>query len=121
MADWAVSPTQETDWELDPDEFERALEERFPGAESKRVERGNRLTEFTVPLEAGATAEGYLPTDRKGIWVDGPVEGAAVLAAWLRELAPDSQELTFYDQSYEVVIPLAPGVAAGEIVGAAQR
>ena len=44
-----------------------------------------------------------------------------MLAAWLRELAPDSQELTFYDQSYEVVIPLPPGVAAGEIVGAAQR
>lgn len=121
MADWAVSPTQETDWELDPDDFGRALAERFPGAASERVERGNRLIEFTVPLEGGAAAEGYVATDRKGIWVDGPVEGAAVLAAWLREQAPEGQELTFYDQSFEVVVPLPPGVTAAEIFAAAQR
>ena len=121
MADWAISPTEQTDWTLEPDDFARALEERFPGAVINRTERANRLLEFTAPLDGGATAEGYLAMDQKGIWVDGPVEGAAELAAWLRERTPESQELALYDQSLEVMIPLKPGVTAADIVAAAQR
>jgi hypothetical protein len=121
MADWAVSPTEQTDWQIEPQDFVRALEERFPGTVSSRVERSNQLIEFTVPLERDATAEGYLAMDQKGIWVDGPVEGAAELAAWLRDTTPAHQELAFYDQSLEVMIPLKPGVTPAEIVAAAQR
>src|ERR671914_1226752 len=108
MADWAVSPTEQPDWRIGPDDFARALEERFPGVVSNRLERSNQLIEFTVPLEGDATGEGYLAMDQKGIWVDGPVEGAAELAAWLRETTPAHQELAFYNQSLEVMVPLKP-------------
>ena len=121
MADWAVSPTEQTDWQIEPDDFARALQERFPGAVTDRVERSNALIEFTVPIGDDATAEGYLAMDQKGIWVDGPVEDAAELAVWLREWTPDDQELALYDQSLEVMIPLEPGATAAEIVAAAQR
>ena len=119
MADWAISPTQQTEWQLDPDEFEGALRERFPGAETERVERYGQLIAFTVPL-GGGTATGYLAMDRKGVWVDGGVESAAPLAEWLRERTPASQELALYDQSLEVVVPLEPGATAAGIVAAAQ-
>lgn len=120
MADWAISPTQQTDWQLDPDEFERALGERFPGAETERVERYGQLIGFTVPLGGGTAAAGYLAMDRKGVWVDGGVESAAPLAEWLRERTPESQELALYDQALEVVVPLEPGATAAGIVAAAQ-
>jgi hypothetical protein len=119
MADWAVSPTEQTDWQIEPDEFEHGLKERFAGAETEPVGRYDQLIEFTVPLDDGTVTNGYLTMDQKGIWVDGPVEGAAQLAVWLRERTPAGQELALYDQSLGVLIPLKPGMTAAEIVAAA--
>lgn len=119
MADWAVSPTADTAWQLDAGDFIRRLRERWPDASAEPSERGNRLADFTVPLEDGSTVEGYLARSGNALWMDGAAEPAAVVAAWLREQAPADQELMFYDQAYEVTVPLTPGITAGEIAAAA--
>lgn len=119
MADWAISPTEETDWRFEPDDFARRLSDRWPDAETESTEYGNRAVEFTVPLDGGETVEGYLAKTGDVVWLDGAVEPAAQIAAWVREQVPGEQELSFYDQAYEAVVPLRPGIAADEIAAAA--
>jgi hypothetical protein len=119
MADWAISPTTETDWQLDPDDFARRLLDHWPEAVAEPSDRSKRAIEFTVPVGDGSQVEGYLANSRKAVWFDGDVAPAAAVAAWLREQVPADQELSFYDQAYEVVVPLTPGVTPDEIVAAA--
>jgi hypothetical protein len=119
MADWAVSPTTETDWQLDPDDFARRLQDRWPEAVVEPADRGNRAIEFTVPVGDGSQVEGYLARNGKAVWFDGDVAPAAEVASWLREQVPADQELSFYDQAYEVVVPLRPGTTRDAIVAAA--
>jgi hypothetical protein len=119
MADWAISPTTETDWQLDPDDFARRLLDHWPEAVAEPSDRSKRAIEFTVPVGDGSQVEGYLAKSGKAVWFDGDVAPAAEVAAWLREQVPADQELSFYDQAYEVVVPLTPGVTPDEIVAAA--
>jgi hypothetical protein len=119
MADWAISPTAETDWQFEPEDFARRLRERWPDAATKSTDYGNRVVEFTVRLEGGVTAEGYLAKTNDTVWLEGAPEPAAQIAAWVRQQVPDDQELSFYDQAYEAVVPLPPGITADEIAAAA--
>jgi hypothetical protein len=119
MADWAISPTAETDWQFDPDDFAERLLGRWPKSVTRATDYGNRAVEFTASLDDGRSVDGYLAKTRDTVWLDGDVEPAAEIAAWVREQAPDDQELSFYDQAYEAVVPLPPGITAADIATAA--
>ena len=119
MSDWAVSPSAETDRQMDPDDFARRLQERWPEAIVEPSDRSTRTIEFIVPVGDDSQVGGYLAKSRKAAWFDGDVAPAAEVAAWLREQVPADQELSFYDQAYEVVVPLRPGITPDEIVAAA--
>jgi len=119
VTDWAVSPTAEADRQIDPDDFARRLQERWPEAIVEPSDQSNRTIEFIVPVGDDSQVGGYLAERRKAAWFDGDVARAAEVAAWLREQVPADQELSFYDHGYEVVVPLRPGVTPDEIVAAA--
>ncbi|MCP9490705.1 MAG: hypothetical protein MSC31_12620 [Solirubrobacteraceae bacterium MAG38_C4-C5] len=118
MSDWLVSPSSETDWRLDPDEFVEHLHERWPEASVERLDDADVAVgalDFTVPLGNGQGVWGTLHKDGQAVGLNGDVPACAEPAAWLREIVSTDQELIFWDQGYEVVVPLTPGITPAGI------
>jgi hypothetical protein len=120
VSDLLVSPSRETDWRFDPDDFERLLRERWPDAEVKRFEDPGFLTalDFRVRLEDGRAVDGNLGRDGQIVGLDGDIPESAEVAAWVRSVVPSQQELIFWDQGYSFDVPLTEGIRPEQIVAA---
>ncbi len=118
MSDLLVSPSSDTDWRFDPDEFVRLLGERWPDAQVTTFDDPDFLSalDFRVELGDGRHVEGNLSRDGQVIGLDGDVPEAAEVAAWVRSVVPQDQELIFWDQGYNFDVPLTEGIEPTEIV-----
>jgi hypothetical protein len=117
VSDLLISPSRETDWRLDPDEFIRLLRDRWRDAEITEFDDPEFLAalDFRVKLD-GRQVDGNLSRDGQVVGLDGDIPEAAEFAAWLRSVVPPDQELIFYDQGYHFDVPLRPDITPEEIV-----
>jgi hypothetical protein len=117
VSDLLISPSRETDWRLDPDEFTRLLRDRWRDAEITEFDDPEFLAalDFRVKLD-GRQVDGNLSRDGQVVGLDGDIPEAAEFAAWLRSVVPPDQELIFYDQGYHFDVPLRPDITPEEIV-----
>jgi hypothetical protein len=122
VSDLLVSPSKETDWRFDPDEFERLLRERWPAVEVTRFDDPDFLTalDFRVLLDDGTKVDGNLGRDGQVVGLDGDIPESAEVAAWVRSVVPADQELIFWDQGYSFDVPLTEGIQPEQIVAAVQ-
>jgi hypothetical protein len=120
VSGFLVSPSVETDWRLDPDEFETRLRADWPEADVSPVETPESIAavQFVVPLEE--RLDGRFWRNGQVLELQGRPEESAELAAWFRRIVPAEQELLFYDQGYEVHLPLTEETTASDIVTAAE-
>ena len=54
----------------------------------------------------GGVLEGMFNRNYSGISVDGDFDDCAAFALWFRSLVPPQQPLLFYDQGFNVDVPL---------------
>jgi hypothetical protein len=121
MSDFLVSPSQETSWRIDPEEFETHLRERWPDAEVWPGDPDSqRALTFELPSLGEVPPRGRLMRDGQVVGLDGDVPESAEVASWFREVVPAQQELVFWDQEYSFHVPLTEGVTRDEIVAAVE-
>jgi hypothetical protein len=123
VSDFLVSPSAETSWRLEPGEFAQRVHERWPGARVSILDKPDAwaAVRFAIPFEGGTELDGHLANDGQALGFDGDLPESATVAVWVRELVPPEQELLFYDQGYEVDVPLTEGITRDEIVAAVER
>jgi hypothetical protein len=121
VSDFLVSPSQETDWRIEPDEFVARLRERWPDAQVTTHEPGSlAAVTFELELAGSYPPRGELMSDGQVVGLEGGLRESAEVAGWVREIVPPEQELIFYDQGYHFHVPLTEGITAGEIAAAAE-
>jgi hypothetical protein len=121
MSDFLVSPSQETAWSIDPEEFEEQLRERWPDAEVWPGDPDSqRALTFELPSVGDVPPRGRLMRDGQVVGLDGDVPESAEVASWFREVVPAQQELVFWDQGYSFHVPLTEGITRDEIVAAVE-
>jgi len=116
---YLVSPPDKTHWNLDTADFLSRLIEQWPSA---RVRRNNDLN-FTPSWKMempGGTLEGEFNPRCSGIALDGDLEDCATFALWFRSLVPAMQPLLFYDDCFNVDVPLTPETTAADLIAAFQ-
>jgi hypothetical protein len=64
--------------------------------------------------------DGWLMRDGQVVEPNGGLEESAVIAAWMRTIVPDDQELIFWDEGYHFDVQLVPGIPADDIVAAVE-
>jgi len=118
VSDLLVSPSRDTDWRFDPDEFVGLLRERWPDAQVTTFDDPDFVAalDFRVELGDGRHVDGNLSRDGQLIGLDGDVREAAEVAAWVRSVVPPDQELIFWDQGYNFDVPLTEGIEPAAIV-----
>jgi hypothetical protein len=121
MADFLVSPSRPTEWRLDTEEFELRLRAASPHAQIWRTDDPASLAvlRFNVVFTEEQELDGWLMRDGQVVELNGGLEEGAVIAAWIRTIAPVDQELIFWDEGYHFAVPLVPGMDHREIVDAA--
>jgi hypothetical protein len=121
VSDFLVSPSQETAWRIEPDEFVPRLRERWPDVTITTHEPGSlAAVTFELPVEGTYPPRGELMSDGQVVGLEGGLRESAEVAAWVREIVPAQQELIFYDQGYHFHVPLTDGITAEAIAAAAQ-
>jgi hypothetical protein len=121
VTDFLVSPSRNTSWRMNPDEFASRLRERWAQAEvTEEDEDLLSALRFVIPFEDGRTLTGYLMRDGQVVELNGDVSASAETAVWVRQLVPDEQELIFWDEGYNVDVPLTEGIRPGDIVSAVE-
>jgi hypothetical protein len=120
MSGFLVSPSIETEWRLDPEEFESRLRTDWPHADVSTAETPDSIAavQFVVPLEV--RLDGRFWRNGQVLELQGRPEESAELAAWFRRIVPPEQELLFYDDGYEVHVQLTEGTTPSDIVAAAE-
>ena len=121
MTDFLVSPSGDTSWRMNLDEFASRLRERW--AQAEVTEDGKDLLSalrFVIPFEDGRTLTGHLMRDGQVVELNGDVSASAETAVWVRQLVPDDQELIFWDEGYNVDVPLTGGIRPDDIVSAVE-
>ena len=113
-----MSPSQETDWRFEPDEFVRLLRDRWPNAEVTEFDDPEFLAalDFRVTLDDGTRVDGNLSRNGQAVGLDGDIPETAEFAAWIRSVVPPARELLFYDQGFHFDVPLTPGITPQDIV-----
>jgi hypothetical protein len=111
MPSYFISPPDDTEWRLDPEEFEARLEERWPGAEVRPAPEGSPMAfHFTIEV-GGESLDGSYADDGQTLWIEmGSEDGMAELAVWFRGQVPEDEELEFADEGLEVELPLDPSI-----------
>lgn len=109
MANYYISPSEQTDLQIDPAELTRGLRESWPDAAVLEVSdpESNRLLEWRVGMEHGEV-EGSLDRTRQAVRVDGDLRDCAQFALWLRQRVPEKYTLIFYDEGFTADIELRP-------------
>ncbi|WP_158820916.1 MULTISPECIES: hypothetical protein [unclassified Streptomyces] len=57
-----------------------------------------------------------MPEDETGLYLDTPLSESAQLACLLRQWMPDSVDLMFCDQGYNVDVRVSPGLTVAELI-----
>lgn len=118
--DFLVTPPDETEWRMDPADFEAALRERWPDAQVEpNPEHGLFAFDFTVSVE-GARVDGGFARDGRMLAIGDEVLPTAHVAVWFRGLTPPEQALLFYDDGYAGHVELTPGMTAADLAAAYQ-
>lgn len=113
-----VSPPEETDWNIKPDEMTQYLRNKWANVRIKKIlnPEDNNSLEWEVPLELDVL---YGSIDREGqsIHLEGDIQDCAQFAVWFRSIVPESQVLVFFDENYTSDISLGRDVTEQQIVG----
>lgn len=116
MANYYISPPEQTDLQIDPEQLTRGLRETWPDAEIVAISdaESNRLLEWKVGTEHGEV-EGSLERARQAVRVDGDLRDCARFALWLRQQVPERYTLIFYDEGFTADVELGPGQTPEQI------
>ena len=114
MFDYLVSPPFKTGWSLDTAEFLSKLIDHWPNARVRRTNDPNFTHAWKIQMQGG-TLEGELNPARSGIAIDGEFEDCAAFALWFRSLVPATQPLLFYDDCFNVDVPLTSETTVEEL------
>jgi hypothetical protein len=111
MPSYFISPPDDTDWSLAPEEFEARLRERWPDAEIRPAPEGSPMAfHFTIDV-GGESLDGAYAADGQTLWIEmGSEDQMAQLAVWFRGLVPEDEELDFADEGLEVEMRLDPSI-----------
>ena len=123
MSDFLVSPPRETSWRMAPDDFAARMQDRWPDADVRILSEPDAWAALRFEVQPGdsmPTVDGHLAHDGQVVGLDGDVPETAAIAAWLREIVPEEQELIYWDQGYEVDVPLTEGITPDDIVAAVE-
>ena len=116
--DYLVSPPEETDWRIDPADFEAALVARWPDADLQQSAPDRVYAfDFTVKLD-GDTVDGAFERAGQTVGLTRDLRLCAEVAAWFRTVVPAEQPLLFYDQGYNSHVALSAGITGEAIVAA---
>ena len=117
MESYFVSPPDETDWHIDPDDFAARLRARCPDAQVRKVTNPMRTDtrDFVIDV-GGERVDGHLDQRGQAVVIEGSPWAAAEVAAWFRRQVPTAQPLVFYDESYTNSVDLTEGLDPGDIV-----
>jgi len=121
MSDFLVSPSSETAWQLDPGEFARRLQERWPAAQVREAAPDSLAAlSFSLPIGGNHSPHGDLMRDGQVVGLEGGLAESAEVASWVREVVAAEQKLIFPDQGYSFSVPLTEGITRDEIVAAVE-
>lgn len=116
--DYLVSPPDETDWRMDPADFEAALRAHWSVVHIERT-RGTDMYAFDFAVVVGRdTVDGGFERDGQVLGLQHDVYLCAEVAAWFRTLVAPGQPLLFYDQMFNADVALEPGMSGREIAAA---
>lgn len=116
---YLITPSQSTNWQINPPEFVKKLSQQWPDIKIETVPNSEdyyTLEWCLKPPEMGARLDGALHQDGQGISLDGYIEDCAKFAIWFRAQVPTIQELVFYDQEYNHHIELKTNTKEAEIM-----
>ena len=116
---YLITPSQSTDWQINPLEFVKNLSKQWSDIKIEKVSNPEDIysLEWSIkPPQMGAGLDGGLHQDEQGISLDGYLEDCAKFAIWFRSQVPTIQELVFYDQSYNHSIELKTDTKDVEII-----
>jgi hypothetical protein len=116
--DYLVTPPDETDWRMDPADFEAALRERWPAARVRATRSDPTYAlDFAVDVEGGE-AEGSFARDGQMLGLLHDVYLCAEVAAWFRSVVPAEQPLLFWDPALNGHVELRGALAPRELAEA---
>jgi hypothetical protein len=116
--DYLVSPPDETDWRMDPADFEAALRSHW-SVVHVHPNRGSDVYAFDFALMVGTgTVDGGFARDGQALGLQHDVHLCAEVASWFRTLVPAAQPLLFYDQTFNADVRLRPGMSGQELAAA---
>lgn len=102
-----VSPPEQTDWKMDPNEFRAAVVRRWPDASVREVTDPLSTAALDVRLDLeGKPLDGMLTRDGLAVALEADVVSSAQFARWLRSIVPSRQPLLFYDEGLTATVPL---------------
>jgi hypothetical protein len=117
LESYFVSPPDETDWHIDPDDFAARLRARWPDAQVRTVTNPMRTDTLDFVINVGGErVDGHLDQRGQAVVIEGSPRAAAEVAAWFRSQVPTAQPLVFYDESYTNSVDLTEGLDPGDIV-----
>src|SRR5215467_12484532 len=103
---YLASAPFKTGWKMETSQFRAGLAKRWPAAEIHDGEFGSPFPlEWEIQMPSGLLM-GYFSDDPLGISIDGDFDDCAAVALWFRSLVPASQPLLFYDDCFNVDVPL---------------
>lgn len=106
LMSYLASAPIKTSWKMQPSQFAASLIKDWPTAKI-RDERSAFPFALDWKIEMpGGLLLGDFSDDPLGISVDGDFDDCATFALWFRSLVPQQQPLLFYDQGFNVDVPL---------------
>ncbi|HEY6969380.1 MAG TPA: hypothetical protein VJA94_09250 [Candidatus Angelobacter sp.] len=103
---YLASAPVKTGWKMQPSQFASSLIQDWPAA---KIRDHTFAFPFALDWEIempGGLLLGDFSDDPLGISVDGAFDDCAAFAVWFRSLVPPQQPLLFYDQGFNVDVPL---------------
>jgi hypothetical protein len=122
VADFLVSPARETGWRVDAEEFELRLRAAAQNVQIWRSDDPASLSalRFNVPFGDENELDGWLMRDGQVLELSGGLEESAVIAAWMRTLAPADEDLLFWDEGAHFIVRVTSGLSHHAILDAAE-
>src|SRR5262249_50053504 len=116
--DYLVSSPIKTKWKLEASEFVARLMDRWPSAKVRRLTSDFNFSHAWEIEMPGGTLKGEFNPGLSGIAIDGDLGDCAALALWFRSLVPPAVPLLFYDDCFNVDVPLTHRTTAADLIAA---
>src|SRR5262249_22702610 len=115
---YLISSPIKTNWKMESSEFISRLIERWPRAKIRERTLGSPFShDWELQMPRGVL-DGRLSEDPWGVSIDGDLEDCVDFAMWFRSLAPPEQPLLFYDDCFNVDVPLTHQTTAADLIAA---